>query len=165
MTAILHFSFLQRALTIEERRQIDTVNNIYLDRKRGGGNTSLLRIEPTMTIEGHALCIRWWSDAGPAGRVRCWHVCIVLNNAESPNQGSGSLNFITKTIHFLHFGILFIYCTVGGRQTFRPTNRNPIEIPIPINHSNYRNHQQNRTETINKSSRKDNNQKQHRQPG
>ena len=84
--------------------------------------------------------------------------CTVYN-AESPNQGSESLNFITKTIHFLHFGILFIYCTVGGRQTFRPTNRNPIKIHVPINHSNYRNHQQNRTETINKSSRKDNNQK------
>ena len=30
-------------------------------------------------------------------------------NAESPNQGRKRFNSITKTIHFAHLGILFIY--------------------------------------------------------
>ena len=51
------------------------VNNI-LDMKRGAR-----RIEPTLHHCLQAagpykdmLCVRWWSDAGPAGRVRCWQV-------------------------------------------------------------------------------------------
>ena len=31
------------------------------------------------------------------------------HNAESPEQGSKRFNSITKTIHFAHLGILFIY--------------------------------------------------------
>ena len=48
------------------------------------------------------LCVRRWSDAGPAGRVR-WY------NAESPKQGDKRFYSITKTIHFAYLGILFIY--------------------------------------------------------
>ena len=34
-------------------------------------------------------------------------------NAESPNQGRKRFNSITKTIHFAHLGILFIYTTLA----------------------------------------------------
>ena len=55
-----------------------------LDRKRGGGGH----------IQEHALS--------------CWQVHY---NAESPKQGSKRFNHITKTIHFAHLVILFIYAT------------------------------------------------------
>ena len=52
------------------------------------------------------LFIRQWSDIGAARRVRCWQV---LYNAESTKQDRIKCNSITKTIHFAHIGILFIY--------------------------------------------------------
>ena len=57
---------------------------------------SSLRIETYKEM----LCVRLLSDAGPAGRVRCW---------ASPKQGSKRFNFIMKTIHFAHLGILLNY--------------------------------------------------------
>ena len=48
---------------------IDTVNNIQtVDRKRGGGGVSLElnQLQPYKDM----LCVRRWSDAGLAGRVR-----------------------------------------------------------------------------------------------
>ena len=45
------------------------------------------------------LCVRPWSDAELAGRVRL-------------KQGSKRFNSITKTIHFAHLGLLFIYKNV-----------------------------------------------------
>ena len=51
------------------------------------------------------LCVRRWSDAGPAGRVRYW-----LVQCREPKTGQQKvLNVITKTIHFALLGILFIY--------------------------------------------------------
>ena len=52
------------------------------------------------------LCVRWWSDAGPAVRSG---VDKYIYNAESPKQGSKRFNFFRKAIHFAHLGILFIY--------------------------------------------------------
>ena len=49
-------------------------------------------------------CVRRWSNARPAGRVG-----IVKYSGESSKQGSKRFNSITKTIHFVHPGILFIY--------------------------------------------------------
>ena len=45
------------------------------------------------------LCVEQWSDAGPAGKY----------NIASQKQGSKRFNSITKTIHFAHLGIFFIY--------------------------------------------------------
>ena len=47
------------------------------------------------------LCLRRWSNAGQAGRVNY--------NAKSPKHGKKTFDSITKTIHFAHLGILFIY--------------------------------------------------------
>ena len=50
-------------------------------------------------------------------------------NAKTPKQDSKRFNFITKTIHFAHLGILFIYgpqdpqaSNISGGNPF---NRNP----------------------------------------
>ena len=54
------------------------------------------------------LCVRRRSDAGPAGRVRCWQVQC----REPKKQDSKMFISITKMIHFAYLGILFIYaCT------------------------------------------------------
>ena len=37
-------------------------------------------------------------------------------NAESSKQGSKRFNSITKTIHFAHLGILFIYDQIKGNH-------------------------------------------------
>ena len=50
------------------------------------------------------LCVRWWSN----GKF----------NAESPKQGSKRLNSITKTIHFAHLGLLFIYALIAWIYSF-----------------------------------------------
>ena len=54
-----------------------------------GGNASSLRIEPTITIQGHALCTA--EEECKTG----WKGGVGKNNAE--------------TIHFAHLGLLFIY--------------------------------------------------------
>ena len=68
----------------------------YLDRKREGGNASSLRIKPTLYGGGVML----GRQAGS---------CVGKYNDESPKQGSKSFNSFTKTIHFAHLSILFIY--------------------------------------------------------
>ena len=82
---------------------------------------SSLRIEPTMTIYGHALYTRW-SDAGPAGRVSGCQVLYIVNskvyNARSLKQGSKRFNSITKTIHFAHLVLLFIYAVCDQNCCF-----------------------------------------------
>ena len=49
--------------------------------------------------------------------------------AESPKQGSPRLNFITKTIHFAHQGILLTYLWTPAPDTV-------IGIPIYVIHHN-----------------------------
>ena len=79
-------SFRQRvSYLVGENAQINNIPR----QERGRGNASSLRIEPTMTIYSKdMLCEQRWSDAGPAGRVRCWQV------GKSPKRGSKRLNSI-----------------------------------------------------------------------
>ena len=74
-----------------------------------GGIASSLRIEPTimycMTIQyKDMLYVRQWSDARPTGRVRCWQA-----QCREPNTGLLKVQLASKTEHFAHLGILFIY--------------------------------------------------------
>ena len=46
-----------------------------------------------------------WSDAKPTGRVRC----LARTMPRAPNRAAKKFKFITKTIHFAHLGVLFIY--------------------------------------------------------
>ena len=57
-----------------------------IDRKRNASHWELNQLWPYKDT----LCVRRWSDAGPAGRVRC----------------RKRFKSITKTIHFAHLGIL-----------------------------------------------------------
>ena len=37
---------------------------------------------------------------------------VLVYNAESPNHGSKRFNSVTKTIHFAHLDMLFIYASI-----------------------------------------------------
>ena len=50
------------------------------------------------------LYVRQLSDARPAGRVRCWQA-----QCREPNTGLLKVQLASKTEHFAHLGILFIY--------------------------------------------------------
>ena len=52
------------------------------------------------------LCVRRWSDARPAGRVRCWQ-----EQSQEPKSGQQKVQLSSKTKHFAHLGMLFIYGT------------------------------------------------------
>ena len=63
-----------------------------------------MRIELSISLYGHAAC-----TAGRSG--------VGKYNAESSKQDSKRFNLITKTSHFSHLGILFIYCKMCAMLT------------------------------------------------
>ena len=59
------------------------------------------------------LPVRQWSDARPAGRVMCCKYRTV--QCQELKTGQQKIQLFTKTSHFAHLGILFIYgvhCTI-----------------------------------------------------
>ena len=90
-----------------------------------GGNASLLRTEPTMTIHKDTLWVRQWSDAmgRRAGSV------VSKHSAKSPKQSSKRFNSITKKIHFAHLGII-IY--LWGVWSLVMKNNLQIVANVPV---------------------------------
>ena len=83
--------------------------------KGGGGNASSLIIEPSMSLFGHAACTAVERCRAGAGGVRCWQV--QCRQPKTCNRTAKGSNFITKSIHFAHLGILFIYAPLSaGRR-------------------------------------------------
>ena len=78
---------------------------------------SSLRIEQTMT------CFVY---SGAVMLGRCSGSGVGKYNAESPKQGSKKFNSTTKTIHFAHLVILFIYehtCNQSANQKKKSANQ------------------------------------------